>query len=69
MKEFLKFLGFVVLVFGSMGAFGFGMSKWSCSQLEEQAFVSTKYQFPSGCYVFVNDTWIPSDVWLENTGN
>lgn len=40
----------------------------ACRQTGAQAGLAVRYEFPAGCFIRVDDQWVPEDRWIHNTG-
>lgn len=54
---------FIAIVFGSVGGAVYAVSSYSCSQIEENSGHETKYVLLSGCYIQIDEQWIPVNRW------
>lgn len=52
-------VAFIVLVLGGMFAIG----KYNCNQVNEMSGKETRFKALGGCYVKVNNQFIPKDNW------
>lgn len=48
----------VVLIIGS-----YALAVVKCDQIGEESAVDTKYRFISGCYVKIDEKWVPEERW------
>jgi len=67
-----RFIGVMVLSVIALAGFVVGLvilvRGWQCDQIMDTANVITQYRFPSGCFVFVDSSWVPLERWLYLTG-
>ena len=68
MFDFLEFLSFMALVFFALGIFlgamfglGIKLDKAECAAYNKATSIETKYEFPAGCFMKVDDTWLSWD--------
>jgi len=44
---------------------GFFATNKACTVLQEETGLETKYEFWNGCFVKLDDRWVPQDNWRE----
>jgi len=68
-KFFAVLLTAFVVIIAVIIAVVFAIERHVCGELESNTGHQTKYDFPSGCYIQIDNQWVPSSTWVENTGN
>ena len=69
MRELGEFLVFVIIVIAVLGLLiippTLALSNFQCSQFGQQVGYQTVYRIPSGCYVQIDETWVPYDSYWK----
>lgn len=53
-----------IIIFGGLGI-ATVLDRNNCDKRGEITGFSTAYDWPTGCYIRINDRWIPYDKWRE----